>query len=1416
MAQLVIAAAGAAIGGALLPGVAFLGMTGAQLGWMAGSMLGSMVAGGQKSAGPRLDELRVTGTEYGGGIPWLAGAPRVPGDLIWASDRRENAKTEEVGKGGGSEYTTYTYEVDALYLMADNVLQGMTRVFLNGKLIWTLRAGATSLSLASSDQTTQWRRITFYPGGQSQLPDPTYEAAVANAPAYTGRATVFIEGLQLGQSGSLPNLTFEACADAAVGGTSLNTELARILSASTPDNEIYGMAVFADPDTGSVQFYISSSGGTARAVTVSSTGAVTLGGSFSYYRGDIRSLGETDELASLAYKTTGPQPYNYTLHRGTGGSGTVISVPASINTFSIAPVWALRQNILYVAAQYGGGSSVKTIYRFSGATAAGSYTPAASVQSLAAGTDYLYALQDWASASPASTDLIYVIDATSMTLADTIQSPYYPNRQATGRVLVNKANELFYVRGNGLGTNAWWKRVNGAWVLVSSDLGSADPGNVSGGFLSQTAIINNTLYVVKFASGTHEFVVYRSNATLEPGAAVLRDVVESLCERAGMPAGTYDASALASITQPVRALAISGGNVRQALEILRTSHGFDAYLTDKLYFVPRGGAPVLTIDADDLGAGDGDASDQPFSPTINADLEIPNRVAVVYRNMDADQINGTEQSDRGPTTQDSIQTMQLAIGMKPAEARGVADAVVRDAYASRITASVSLPMGYTHVTPTDVVQVPDTDGTLYRMRVTRRQDAGGILTLDLVGDDGAVIVEEVPTSTDYTPQAVVEALAQTVLVLLDIPLLRDADDGLGIYIAVRGTTTRWPGCIVYSSQDGTTFGTTVADITDSAVLGTATSVLATWARGEVLDRGNTVLVDVGPGELSSATLDQLQADADLNAALVGSEILRFTTATLQSTNPNVYRLSGLLRGQRGTEWAVGTHVLNERFVLLRARGLRRLALTQADIGQRRYFKAVTKGTVAADSTAVDIVPASLAQKPLAPVDLRAARDADGNLTLTWKRRTRYESKFIGTSGSVVPLGETAERYDVEILSGTTVLRSISVTDASMAYTATMQTSDFGGLQGIVTARVYQVGANGRGYPLTASVGGSGGVALSRTVTLGGAFTTGLVINVRAGALLLAAYTVKSADTNLAGVATALASAISAGSAGYTAAAVGAAVTVTGPVGVSFTLSADVGGPSSAEVNWYVQKSADASAGTAYSVRIAVVARYTWGGGNVLAGTQLGFTLRVGGVTLPAVQYLLTYDQSVQSALTGLQLAFQGSAIEAAGYQLVGNTDSFGFHLRLTRRTVGYVDALLVDQSSGQFCLQGQLSTSADQGTDPVASAQPQISDVTIYGTPAAGEVYRVELGPASFINQVTSTPTNYDYTALSGDAPADVATGLAALITAATEYDAATTDRGLGGAANTVRITGAYSVPTAGALWSVRAFILRAITTTIS
>lgn len=1051
MAQLVLAAAGAALGGFLAPGVVALGMTGAQVGWMAGSLLGSALAPKQRSSGPRLDELRVSGTEYGGGIAWVAGAPRVAGDLIWASDRREIATTEEVGKGGGSEYTTFSYEVDALYLLADQSGAIVTRCWDNGKLIWTNLASADDASRLASEQAAKWRRITVYDGADAQMPDPTYEAAVTNAPAYTRRLCVFIEGLQLGGSGALPNLTFEV---ASLGDT--NPNFIRRYEAADTGRQ------FADIYSSSLgRPALLSIAPTVRVATVTDAGTEVY---------VFNLQGETDGMSSRTSAENYPSAYYYpgTYEGSSAPVGIMDGLPVRVANHFYALGGAHRH--IRAGAKTGAAWDVGLLPDLALCLPAGRY------------------LGDTVPCSDGVHLLVFTAPTTAYSGSAVLNRWHIIRRNGLLGELVSEGDietpRPWLAYGNsGVNLSAAMLEDDLLHVWFAYGAGEGDltmlkiePDGVMRVRSSMrfALLSHGFTYPSIWAEGSFCVVVSRQSyqAFRRAGYVIdevpLQDVVEALCDRATMPAGTYDASALAGITQPVRALAVTNGSARQALDILQASHGFDAYVTDKLYFVPRGGASVLTINADDLATGDGDALDQPFELTVNADLEMPSRIAVRFKNMDADQVNGTEHSDRGPSGQDSIQTVQLAIGMTPSEAKGVADAMVRDAYAARLTSQLSLPMAYTHLTPTDVIQVPGGDDAIHRMRITRRSDSGGIITLDVVGDDGAVVIEAMATSTDYTAQTTVETLALTELALLDIPTLRDVDDGPGYYVAAKPSGAgRWPGCIVQASTDGVSYYT-VAQINESAIMGQATTVLGGWAGVGMFDEVNALTVNVGSGQLSSATRDAVLADKTVNALLVGAEIIRFLTATLVSTDPNIYTLTRLLRGQRGTEWAIGGHGSSERVVLLGTQGLRRVNHPAAEVRVTKQLRAVTLSAPASSAQAVAFTNFGVSSLPLAPVTIRAVRQANGDLLIKWSRRTRLSSRFTGAAGATVPLGETAEQYQVAVFADNSYsLAKWGATTTSryalFSYADQLLLSPNPFTLGVYYVEVQQIGVIGGGY-----------------------------------------------------------------------------------------------------------------------------------------------------------------------------------------------------------------------------------------------------------------------------------------------------------------------------------------------------------------
>jgi hypothetical protein len=91
--------------------------------------------------------------------------------------------------------------------------------------------------------------------------------------------------------------------------------------------------------------------------------------------------------------------------------------------------------------------------------------------------------------------------------------------------------------------------------------------------------------------------------------------------------------------------------------------------------------------------------------------------------------------------------------------------------------------------------------------------------------------------------------------------------------------------------------------------------------------------------------------------------------------------------------------------------------------------------------------------------VRGRRTAAG-IELAWVRRARRNV----TSTATIPLDEPFEAYEVDILSGATVLRTLQVDAPHALYTTVAEAADFGGApQSQLAVRVAQLsGTVGRG------------------------------------------------------------------------------------------------------------------------------------------------------------------------------------------------------------------------------------------------------------------------------------------------------------------------------------------------------------------
>ena len=138
------------------------------------------------------------------------------------------------------------------------------------------------------------------------------------------------------------------------------------------------------------------------------------------------------------------------------------------------------------------------------------------------------------------------------------------------------------------------------------------------------------------------------------------------------------------------------------------------------------------------------------------------------------------------------------------------------------------------------------------------------------------------------------------------------------------------------------------------------------------------------------------------------------------------------------------------------------------IGRQLYYKAVSVGNSLGNTDEVAFTYTGRNLKPFAPVHVKGVRDGAGNLTISWIRRSRVDGEW--RDGVGIPLGEESELYEVDILDGSTVVRTIEVTSPTASYSAADQVADFGSVQSSVDVRIYQLSAVvGRGYAASGSI-----------------------------------------------------------------------------------------------------------------------------------------------------------------------------------------------------------------------------------------------------------------------------------------------------------------------------------------------------------
>lgn len=1022
--------------GGLVGGVAGFFLTGgnpagAAAGFSMGAGLGAALTPipGMSQQGPRLSDLKVQTSTYGAAIPRVYGTVGITGNVIWLEGNQlkevvRRKKVKAGGKGGSKKttITTYTYYATLAIGLCEGPIAGVRRIWAGPNLIYDAASEDLETVLASNQAADGF---TIYRGTADQQPDSRIQAdrGVANTPAYRGLAYIVIKDFLLTDYGNaIPAFRVEVIKQASTSPELVGS----VASAYTQPS--YSTSFMPKP------YFISQE----KVVFYAPQWDASYPAASSWQACEVRTGGAV-RVYSVTTGQTAVPPNGDSSDPSEAWAGAVFS---GAGEFSGPDGYTQRRGDLYAGLSNFGGRKLYI----------GQQGQFGFIQASVASSAGCFAIDNDRVAAIAS-DGVRIYDI-ALTLVEShlfaVPAMDYP----TARAEWSDGELLLYA---GSATQAVYRLDLQA---CAAELLATLPHVSSDDYYSLSVSLSRGVAVI--AEPDHPSrtlrVSWYSMARVGAQAEPLSSVVVSEAELSGViSASDVDASALAATVSGYRVS--STGSIRSALQPLRSAFPFDAVQSGyQLKFVPRGTASVATVDIAELGV------DEQLPQSREMDGQLPAHLSVQYldaaRNYDANE----QFAQRINTEAVNDSELELAIVMTASQAAQAAERLLSVAWLERISfGPFQLPQTYRHLEPADVITV-DAGYAQYELRLPEvSYNADGTLTCSGLPNSAAVYVRA--ASSDETPSEQTIGLAgESLFVPLDIPVIDETiQDEPGFVGAMTGYTGGWPGAVAMQSVDG---GQTWAEIQaydGKASVGYARGALAANS-GSLIDE-SVLVVDLIGGTLEGVSEAQMLAGT--NWAAYGAdgrwEIVRFRDAALQADGS--YAVSGLKRGDRGTEWATGMHQAGDLFISLDDGDLAAIGMPVESIGVSSTWRGVTAGDTVDSSSDVPFAYRGVNLECLSPVYPDSSRNGSGDLALSWTRRSRLSSSWWAT-GTAAPLGEASEAYEVDILNGSMVVRTIASNTPSITYTAAQQTSDFGSPQASIATRIYQLSAVvGRGYAL---------------------------------------------------------------------------------------------------------------------------------------------------------------------------------------------------------------------------------------------------------------------------------------------------------------------------------------------------------------
>jgi hypothetical protein len=354
------------------------------------------------------------------------------------------------------------------------------------------------------------------------------------------------------------------------------------------------------------------------------------------------------------------------------------------------------------------------------------------------------------------------------------------------------------------------------------------------------------------------------------------------------------------------------------------------------------------------------------------------------------------------------EAVELPVALIADQAKALAQASLARRWADRELLKLRLAPSFIGLQPGALVAVPDTPVPWKVRRLTI--DGGAVLAELSPEPEAPATLPAEPGRSQADPDIVA---APTSLAVLDLPDLGGmAGPNPTLLVAAASPAAGWRAVPLEIVAGDALRSTQTAF--QEAVLGTTATTLAPGP-SSIFDAGRTVTVElVDPGHWLESRSDVALSET-ANLAAIGRELIQFAEAV--QVGPRSWMLSGLLRGRRGTEWAIEPHPPGTAFVLLKPEALRAIPFTPEQINTVADVRALGLGD--GSGTVVQALVGGEALRPPSPVHLRVGSDGSDAVAFSWVRRSRSGWAWIDEVDA--PLGESRERYRLRLAGGASSL-----------------------------------------------------------------------------------------------------------------------------------------------------------------------------------------------------------------------------------------------------------------------------------------------------------------------------------------------------------------------------------------------------------